>query len=158
MTSGIQNEDLCLDTSTWNLYQYQTNSWVLIGNIKGATGQQGIQGIQGPAGTYIKATKTSVSGNTVSLTMNQSTYYELTGTAITQINLTTGSVEANTVGEFMCEFTITTGHSRPTITLKNSNNDTIPYANNWANTEFIAGYKYILYILNNICYVSFVGV
>lgn len=36
--SGQLNNDVYVDTATFNLYQLQSGSWVLIGNIKGPTG------------------------------------------------------------------------------------------------------------------------
>ena len=50
------NNDLFLDTSNGNVFQYYNDDWNLIGNIRGPqgiqgrTGPQGPQGIQGPVG------------------------------------------------------------------------------------------------------------
>lgn len=83
--------------------------------------------------------------------MQQSVYYELTHPNITAISLTLGSVESGTVGEFICEFTINKGNNVPTITMPSN----VKYANNWDNADYVAGYIYTIYILNNTAYVSF---
>jgi hypothetical protein len=50
-SSGTGHDnDYYLDNSTWNVYHRLSGSWVLIGNIQGATGATGAQGPQGPAG------------------------------------------------------------------------------------------------------------
>jgi len=53
-TSGTGHDnDYYLNNSTWDVYRKSSGSWVLIGNIKGATGAtgpQGAQGLEGAAG------------------------------------------------------------------------------------------------------------
>ena len=51
--TGFKDGDLYINTNTYDLFQVVSNNWSLIGNIKGATGDQGPkgdQGIQGPKG------------------------------------------------------------------------------------------------------------
>ena len=145
--------DMILHLGTYDLYQVNGDNdnkkWVGIGNIKGATGPQGTTGPQGETGSYTKATKITDATKAVSITMQQSVYYELTHSNITAISLTLGSVESGTVGEFICEFTINTGNNVPTITLPSG----VKYANNWTYADFEPGYRYTIYILNNIAYV-----
>lgn len=55
-TSGVNENDQALDTSSGNVYQFVNSTWQLRGNIRGPQGiqgiqgAQGIQGIQGPTG------------------------------------------------------------------------------------------------------------
>ena len=147
--------DMILLLGNCDLYQVtgtnDNKTWNKIGNIKGATGATGPIGPIGETGSYTKATKITNATQAVSITMQQSVYYELTNSNITAISLTLGSVESGTVGEFICEFTINTGNNIPAIALP----DTIKYANDWDNTCYEPGHKYVLYILNNIVYVSY---
>lgn len=147
--------DMILHLGTYDLYQVNGDNdnkkWVGIGNIKGATGATGATGPQGETGSYTKATKIIDATQAVSITMQQSVYYELTHSNITAISLTLGSVEPGTVGEFICEFTINTGNNIPIITLP----EDVKYANNWEYSDFKQGYTYTIYILNNIAYVSY---
>lgn len=48
-SEGIENQ-LYLNTNTYGLYKYANGAWTLIGNIKGAAGQQGQPGPQGATG------------------------------------------------------------------------------------------------------------
>ena len=48
-SEGIEGQ-LYLNTNTYGLYKYANGAWNIIGNIKGAAGQQGIQGPQGATG------------------------------------------------------------------------------------------------------------
>ena len=150
-TSGFIPGDLALLLGTSDLYQVigseETKSWSKIGNIKGI---QGPQGPEGPAGYYIKGSKIIESNQAVSITLQQSVYYELTHNNLTAISISLGTIEEGTVGEFTLEFTINAGNAVPTITIP----DTVKYMNNWDTDCYEAGYKYILYIINNYCYVS----
>ena len=83
--------------------------------------------------------------------MAQSVYYECTHQNITAISLSLGSVASGTVGEFICEFVINSGNSVPTVTLPSGVN----YANGWSASDYEAGYRYVIYILNNLAYVSY---
>ena len=158
LEKGYKKGDLYLNTSTGIIYKITsvnadetTYTVTQIGSLKGP---QGTQGPQGEIGSYTKATKIIDATQAVSITMQQSVYYELTHPNITAISLTLGSVESGTVGEFICEFTINTGNNVPTITLPSN----VKYANNWENSDYEKGYTYIIYILNNIAYVSFTEV
>ena len=117
-------------------------------------GPQGPIGPTGETGSYTKATKIIDATQAVSITMQQSVYYELTHSNITAISLTLGSVEPGTIGEFICEFTINTGNNVPTITLP----ENVKYANGVDASSFLPGYKYIITILNNIAIVTYVEV
>lgn len=44
------NGDYFLNTVSGDLFQMQSGSWVKVGNLKGATGEQGPQGDQGVQG------------------------------------------------------------------------------------------------------------
>ena len=114
----------------------------------------GPQGIPGPAGAYTAASKETNDSSTIGITLLQSVYYEFTNTAITSIAVTFGTIEENTVGEFLFEFTIAHGGTPPTISLPSG----VKYANNWEHSDFEAGHKYVIYIINNIAYVSFVSI
>lgn len=154
-TTGFILGDLMLVKGNGNLYEVAYDdkgslSWQPAGNLKGPTGATGAKGDKGDTGSYIKATKVEIAEQAVSLTMKQSVYYELTNTSITAISLALGEVTDGTVGEFICEFTIQSDKSVPTITLPTD----VTYMNGWDNTCYIAGYTYILYILNSNCYVS----
>lgn len=142
--------DMILHLGTYDLYQVNGDNdnkkWVGIGNIKGATGPKG------PTGSYTKATKITDATQAVSITMQQSVYYELTNSNITAISLTLGSVESGTVGEFICEFT--TGSTVPVITLPEGTN----YANGWEYSDYEPNTKYVLYIINNLVFVSWMEV
>ena len=134
------------------VYERQTNGWSTeaIGNMKGQDGTPGAQGPTGPAGSYIKAQKQTRTTNIFNETMEQSTYYELTNDTLSSIQITLGSVETGTVGEFIIEFKTT--NAIPSISLPAS----VKYANNWSHSDYELGHRYIIYILNNIAYVSFV--
>ena len=117
------------------------------------------RGSNGANGTYTKASlDTSNTSNTPSITMTQSTYYKLGGTAITKITLKTGTVTSGTVGEFMCEFTLSSTTLTGGISITNSSGATIPFANGWTTSDFISKYKYIIYIINDTAFVSYVPV
>lgn len=160
----FQTDDILIDTTTLKMYRYSSGGlWVDMtnpevissGSLIGPKGETGDQGPKGDPGSYIKASLVVNSDQAVTIDpMVQSTYYLLTNSNITAISLKLGSITENTVGEFICEFNITEGNSAPTINLPSG----VKYANNWENSDYEAGYKYILYILNNICYVSFVEV
>lgn len=117
-------------------------------------GDKGDQGIQGEPGSYFKASLITVTAADISLELSQGKYHVFTNTAITNITLTLGQVAEGTVGEYTCEFTITTGNTVPTITLP----DTVKYANGWTYEDFEPGYKYVIYIFNDIAYVTYVEV
>lgn len=119
--------------------------WEELGTLKGDPGPQG------PMGQYTKALKVTVPGNSVELTMAQSTYYVLTSLSLTDITLNLGDITPETVGEFMCEFEIPTGGTTPSITIPSE----CQYANGWTDTDFEPGYKYVLYFLNDLIYVSY---
>jgi parallel beta-helix repeat protein len=61
-SSGTGHEnDYYLDNSTWNVYHRLSGSWVLIGNIKGATGATGTQGPRGYGfASYVVAAHDSI--------------------------------------------------------------------------------------------------
>lgn len=152
--------DIVLLSSTFALYELRNNNegiptWTRIGGdsftIIGPQGSQGVQGEKGDTGSYVMATKIEDSTQAVSLVMQQSVYYELTNPSITAISLSLGEIADNTVGEFTVEFTINTGNSIPTITLPNN----VLYANNWSDSDYEPGHRYVIYILNNFAYVSF---
>ena len=138
--------DMILHLGTYDLYQVNGDNdnkkWVGIGNIKGPTGPQG------PAGSYTKASKVTNNTQAVSITMQQSVYYELTNPNITAITLSLGEIEEGTVGEFICEFT--TGTTVPTIKLPTG----VVFGNGWLSTDFVTNKKYIIYIVNKIAYVA----
>lgn len=119
--------------------------WEELGTLKGDPGPQG------PTGQYIKALKVTVPGDSVELTMAQSTYYVLTSMSLTDITLNLGDITPETVGEFMCEFEIPTDGTTPSITIPSE----CQYANGWTDTDFEPGYKYVLYFLNDLIYVSY---
>lgn len=152
--------DIVLLSSTFALYELRNNNagtptWSRIGGdnftIIGPQGPQGPQGDKGDTGSYIKATKITDATQAVSITMQQSAYYELTHANITAISLSLDEVVSGTVGEFIVEFTINSGNTIPTITLPT----TVKYANGWTEKDFDAGYKYIIYIVNDIAFVSY---
>ena len=112
---------------------------------------RGPEGPQGPMGQYTKALKVQNTSQYVSLTMAQSTYYEFTNANIKTITLGITPPMENTVGEYICEFAINTGNTAPSITLPSG----FGYANGWEDTHFQPGYKYTLYLLNDMVYVSY---
>ena len=114
-------------------------------------GPQGEKGDKGDTGSYIKSSIITNGSQTVNITMQQHIYYQLTHTNIASITLGLGSVASGTVGEFMCQFTIGSGHSIPSIVLPNG----VVYANGWTHQDYTAGYSYVIYIVNNIAYVSY---
>ena len=150
----IEGDGMLLNN--YNIYVVQgagnNKEWKPLGdgNIKGPKGDQGPQGPQGPAGSYIKANFLEDARQAIDITLLQSTYYHFTHSNITAINIALGPVESGTVGEFTLEFTINKGNNVPTITTSSD----ITYMNGWSTSCFQAGYTYILYILNNKCYVS----
>lgn len=176
--------DVCIALDTSSLYKLNSSLvWDYIGNLRGATGAvytpsvsedgvlswtnngtglsnpvpvtiKGPQGIPGPAGAYTTALKETDDSSAIGITLLQSVYYEFTNTAITSISVTFGTIEENTVGEFLFEFTIASGGTPPTISLPSG----VKYANNWEHSDFEAGHKYVIYIINNIAYVSFVSI
>ena len=150
-TSGFINGDLILLLGTSDLYQFNGSSWSKIGNIKGTTGATGATGASGQDGSYIKATKIIDASSTIDIKMAQSTYYHFANASITSIILSLDTVQEGTVGEFICEFKINTGNAIPTIVLPSS----VTYANNWTHADYEAGHTYVIYILNNIAYVSY---
>ena len=117
-------------------------------------GDKGDQGIQGEPGSYFKASLITLTDASISVELSQGKYHVFTNTSITDITLTLGQVAEGTVGEYTCEFTIGINNIPPTITLP----DTVKYANGWAYEDFEPGYKYVIYIFNNIAYVTYVGV
>lgn len=114
-------------------------------------GPQGPKGDKGDTGSYIKSSIITNGSQTVNITMQQHIYYQLTHSNITSIVLGLGSVASGTVGEFMCQFTIGSGHSIPSIVLPSG----VVYANGWTHQDYTAGYSYVIYIVNNIAYVSY---
>lgn len=141
--------DYMLDTRDYTLYRLSGTptdlGWENLGSLRGS------EGPQGPMGQYVKATKVQNSSQYVSLNMTQSTYYELTHDNIKTITLTITQPMENTVGEYICEFTINTSNAAPSITLPSG----FGYANGWEDTYFQPGYKYTLYLLNDMVYVSY---
>lgn len=145
--------DLCLRTDTSDLFEVQQGEnslvWASVGSLKG---------IRGLPGHYVAATKETISTSTVNIALEQGKYYELKSSSLSSIVIslqqTTDPELVNTLSEYILEFTIPTGRSKPTITLPTG----VKYANHWEDSDFIAGYKYILYILNNVVYVNFVEV
>lgn len=146
---GLLPGDYMLRTTNYTLYKLSSISpdldWENLGTLKGP------EGPQGPMGQYIKALKVTVTGDSVELTMAQSTYYVLTSLSLTDITLNLGDITPETVGEFMCEFEIPTGGTTPSITIPSE----CQYANGWTDTDFEPGYKYVLYFLNDLIYVSY---
>ncbi len=117
-------------------------------------GDKGDRGPEGPAGSYFKASLITLTDASISVELSQGMYHVFTNTAITDITLTLGKVAEGTVGEYTCEFTINYLNEVPTITLPN----TVKYANGWAYEDFEPGYKYVIYIFNNVAYVTYVEV
>ena len=148
-TEGFIIGDIVLLLGTLDLYQLngttEDSKWDDIGNIKGATGDTG------PTGYYVKASKKTVySGN--SLTLNQNEYTIISGN-VSNVSVTSlEQEESGTIGEYLLEFT--TSSSTPSITLPS----TIKYANGWIQSDFEPNTKYIIYIVNNIAYVTWVEV
>lgn len=150
--------DIVLLSSTFAVYELRNNdagtpTWSRIGGdsftIIGPQGPQGPEGPEGPQGSYIPATLIVDSTYNPTIELTQSTMYSLTYTSSTKITLTLGSVAENTIGEFMCTFTIVS--TIPTITLPEG----IKYANGWTQNDYQAGYTYTIYIFNNAAYVSY---
>jgi hypothetical protein len=141
-TTNYIVDDLMLVLGTSDLYQVSgtenSKKWSWIGNLKGLTG------------SYIKANMQNVDLQAAEFKMDPYKYYVLTHDSLTSITLTLGNVEPGTVGEFTCEFT--TGSSVPTIELPVD----VHYANGWTWDDFEINTKYIIYILNNVAYVSWV--
>ncbi len=54
--------DMCLDTSTGNVYMYNGSAWQLLSNIIGPTGATGAQGPQGPQGPQGEKGETGATG------------------------------------------------------------------------------------------------
>ena len=156
VTTDIIPGDLIYAKDTYTLYEAsQVNGsikWSNIGNIKGI---QGDKGDKGDTGSYVVAKKETVSTDIVTLTLSQSTYYELTNQSLKSVDVTCGTVADKTVGEFIVEFTIPANVGAPSVQVKNASGNAIPYANGWITDDFTPGYKYIIYIINNIAYVSF---
>lgn len=140
--------------SNGTIYEVTNVSGTTITTSNTGISLKGEKGDPGATGNYIKATKITNSDQAVTLTMQQSTYYELTHTKLTSISLNLGSVASGTVGEFICQFTINSGNSIPTITLPSG----VKYANNWEHSDYTQGYTYIIYILNSIAFVSYMEV
>ncbi len=145
--------------ANWDIYVHNGTGWgTKVGNIKG---DKGDIGTIGPTGSYIKANKVTVSEASTTVTMAQSTYYYCTNSAITKLILKPTAPTSGTVGEYIVEFTYNTGKTKPSISFDTSllsSGTTIKYANGFTTEDFIEGYTYILYIINNICYVSCVEV
>ena len=155
LEAGYKEGDFYLNTSTGILYKIisangTTYTVTQVGSLKGP---QGTQGPQGETGSYTKAKKETISDQSVTLNMVQSTYYELTNTNILAITVSLNPAETGTVGEYIFEFSAI--QSVPTISFGDSS---IKYANGWLDSDFEKGFKYTIYILNNIAYVSFVEV
>ncbi len=98
-------------------------------------------------GIELKNTTTD-SSHAYSLTLSQGSYTVIEDTAVTSITLNKGDTEENTVYEATVQFTLTSSCS---ITLPSG----VKYANGWTVSEFTTGHTYIIYILNNIAYVSY---
>ncbi len=151
-TKTFKTDDILIDTTTLKMYRYSSGGlWVDMTSYTESGTLQGPPGIQGPTGKYVKATMRSISTSAISLTMEQSVYYQCTNTGISAIELLLGEVEEGTVGEFIIEFT--TGSTIPAILLPSG----VSYANDWSYSDFEINTKYIIYILNNIAFVSYVG-
>ena len=156
VTTGVISGDLIYAKDTYTMYEASivdgAIKWSNIGNIKGI---QGDKGDKGDTGSYVVAKKKTLTGDSVTATLDQSTYHIISSAAITSINVTCGPVAENTVGEFIFEFKISTGKSAPSISIISPSGTEIPYANDWVYEDFTAGYKYVVYIINDIAYVSF---
>lgn len=98
-------------------------------------------------GIELKNTATD-SSHAYSLTLSQGSYTVIEDTAVTSITINKGDTEENTVYEATVQFTLTSSCS---ITLPSG----VKYANGWTVSEFTTGNTYIIYILNNIAYVSY---
>lgn len=151
--------DIVLLTTDFSLHEIvkateNTYTWVQLGGegftLVGPKGPQGDEGPKGETGSYIVAPKITDATQTINLTMQQSVYYNLTNNGNKKITLTLGQVAENTVGEFMVEFTYNTG-----TTLELYIPSGTKFANGWTMDDFTEGYKYVLYIFNNIVYVSY---
>lgn len=146
-TTGFILGDMILMLGTYDLYQVtgsaENKNWSNVGNLKGVVGPQG------PAGSYTKANKIVNTDAEVNITMNQSTYYQLTNSQITDIQLNLHPVEEGTVGEFIVEFS--TGSIVPFITLPEG----VRYANGWSIDDYIPNTTYVIYIIDTIAYVSY---
>lgn len=98
----------------------------------------------------------------INFSMLPKIYYQFINSNITKIELTlTPPVKEedqtdDEVGQYLFEFVINS--TAPSIIYKNPDGSTanITYANGWLNSDFEPGYKYIVYILNNIAYVSYI--
>lgn len=151
-TKTFKTDDILIDTTTLKMYRYSSGGlWVDMTSYTESGTLQGPPGIQGPTGKYVKATMKPITTSAISLTMEQSVYYQCTNTGISAIELLLGEVEEGTVGEFIIEFT--TGSTIPAILLPSG----VSYANDWSYSDFEINTKYIIYILNNIAFVSYVG-
>ena len=156
-TSGKIEGDLLLTLGNSILYEIindnGTLKWKDIGSLKGVQGLQGLQGPKGDTGVYVKSTKLEDANYLVTITLPQSVYCILTSPNIAEINLSLGPVEDGTIGEYIVEFNIHNGNAVPTIRKP----ETVLWANDWTIDDFEPGYKYIIAIINNIAYVSYVA-
>lgn len=103
---------------------------------------------------YATIDNTTYTESSIVATLEPYVYYRFTNTAITSISLTLGEVKEGKVGEFMCEFTITSGNTAPTITLP----DGIKYANGVDESSFLDGYKYFISIIDTMAIVTYTEV
>ena len=141
----------------YSLWQNQNYEWADIGNIKGGkgdtgdTGAPGTPGEKGDTGAYTKATKVINASQAVEISLVQSTYYELTHNNILAITLILTPIEEGTVGEFLIQFTINKGNTPPPVILPTG----VAFANGWTQEDFEPGYRYLIYIINDMAFVSY---
>lgn len=157
-TEGFMLGDLLLLLGTSDLYQVQgtldLSSWAHVGNLKGIKGAQGDKGDKGDKGEkgdrgdYIPAYKEEFSGTEFTEALQSSHYYILTSTSLTKIAPTLIPVDDNIIGEYIIQFRYNTNLR---ITLPTG----VTYANNWQTSDYVSGDTYVIYIFNNIAYVSY---
>ena len=157
-TEGFMLGDLLLLLGTSDLYQVQgtldLSSWAHVGNLKGTKGEKGDKGDQGnkgekgDRGDYIPAYKEEFSGTEFTEALQSSHYYILTSTSLTKIAPTLIPVDDNIIGEYIIQFRYNTNLR---ITLPTG----VTYANNWQTSDYVSGDTYVIYIFNNIAYVSY---
>lgn len=144
--------DYMLDTRDYTLYRLSGTptdlGWENLKSLRGPKGEQGEQG------KYVHSNLVTIDQASVSTQLQQCTYYQFTNTNITSITLTLATPQDGTVGEYIFEFTRQATGTNINISLPS----TVKYANGWTQTSFVAGYKYIVYIVNNIAYVSYTEV
>lgn len=149
---GLMPGDYMLRTTDYALYRlsgtFTDLAWESLGSLQGPKGEQGEQG------KYVHSNLVTIDQASVSTQLQQCTYYQFTNTNITSITLTLATPQDGTVGEYIFEFTRQATGTNINISLPS----TVKYANGWTQTSFVAGYKYIVYIVNNIAYVSYTEV